>query len=109
MFVVLAMLLETPTSTSSVVKTINTTIRTRLVHVNMHVLLGLSALLLVRSVRCITLGIRSRITGGRLILGALPLLFGSRRISRALLCIYLPLEGRWLLLQGLRRKGSLRC
>lgn len=47
------------------VMTVNTTIRTRLVHENKPVLLGLSALLLFNSVRCITLGIRSRITRGR--------------------------------------------
>ena len=55
--------------------TINTTKRTRLIHVNRPVLLGLSTLLLVSGVRCITLGIRSRISMGELILSAFPLHF----------------------------------
>ena len=91
------------------VMTKNTTTRTRLIHANMPVLLGLSALLLVSSVRCSTLRIRSRITEGRFILNAFPLLFSRRRISHALLCIHLPLRGRWLLLRWLRRQGGLRC
>ena len=49
---------------------VNTTTKTRLVHGNMPVLLGLSALLLVSSVRCIILRIRSNITGIRMILSA---------------------------------------
>ena len=85
------------------VMTINTTKRTGLVRANMPVLLGLSALLLVSSVKSIILRIRSRITGSRLILSAFPLLFGRRRISHTLLCIHLPLRGWWLLLRGLRR------
>ena len=75
------------------VVTIDTTTRTRFIHVNMLVLLGLSSLLLVSDVRCIPLGIRSYSTWGRLILGAFPLPFGGRMISHALLCIHLPLGG----------------
>ena len=85
------------------VMTIDTTKRIRLIHANNPVMLGLSALLLVSCVRYIPLGIRSGITGGKSILGAFPLIFGSRRISRALLCIHLPLGGWWLLLRRLRR------
>ena len=85
------------------VVTIDTATRTRIIHANRPVLLGLSALLLVSSVRCIPLGIRSWINRDRLILVSFPLLFGSRRISCALLCIHLPLGGWWLLFRGLIR------
>ena len=56
------------------IMTINTAIRIGLVRMNRPILLGLSALLLVCSVRSITL-ITSKITRGSLILSAFPLPF----------------------------------
>ena len=61
------------------IMTINTTKRTWLIHTNRPILLGLSALLLVCSVRSITL-IRSIITRGSLILISFPLPFGRKGI-----------------------------
>ena len=89
--------------------TIDTETRTRFIHVNGFVLLGLSVLLLGCNVKCIPLGIFSLITGGRFVLVAFPLIFGSRRISHTLLHIHLTLRGWWLLLRSLRRQRRLRC
>ena len=75
------------------VMTVYTATRTRFIGTKWPIRLGLSALLLVSSVRVKTLRIGSTSTRGRLILIAfLPALRG-RAISHALLCKYLPWRG----------------
>ena len=71
------------------VMTINTATRTRLICAKRPVRIGLSALLLVGSVRVHT-RIGSTGTRGRLVLIAYPPSLIRRGISRALLCKYFP-------------------
>ena len=84
----------------------DTATRTRLIHAKGHVLFGLSTLLLGCIARCISLGIGSWITWGRLVLVIFPLLFGSRRIIRTLLCIHLTLGVGGFFCGGGESKGG---
>ena len=91
------------------VMTINTATQTRLICAKRPVRLGLSALLLVSSVRVNTLRIGSTSTSGRLVWIASPPYLRIRGISRALLCKYLPWGGAVSVVAGVEEAREMEA